>query len=340
LQDYPACDQEVQRIAAELWDSGRVISGKPIGDVLAGLHLNPDFQADANKILWIHRRIGNADVYFISNQESDERIVNCTFRVEGRQPELWDAMTGEIREAGTFSTEGELTRVPIKFDPRGSMFVVFHKPSRKATGKPNWAEYQPVQVIDGAWRVNFDTRWGGPGKVEFESLADWTKRSEPGIRYYSGTAVYEKAIQRPKTARGTRVCLDLGQVKNLAEVRLNDTSLGVVWKPPFQVEITKALRRGQNKLEVRVTNLWPNRLIGDEQQPDDCVWDYEWTWGMDGKPIGGGQPLKEVPSWIREGKARPSAGRFTLTSWKFYTKDSPLLESGLLGPVRILSSEK
>jgi len=116
--------------------------------------------------------------------------------------------------------------------------------------------------------------------------------------------------------------------------------LGVVWKPPFQVEITQALRRGQNKLEVRVTNLWPNRLIGDEQQPDDCVWDNASTWNVDGKTITVGQPLKEVPAWLREGRPRPSAGRYTMTSWKFYTKDSPLLESGLLGPVRILTSEK
>ena len=106
------------------------------------------------------------------------------------------------------------------------------------------------------------------------------------------------------------------------------------------MEITDALRPGQNKLEVQVTNLWPNRLIGDEQQPDDCVWAKEETWELDGTNILVGQPLKEVPAWLRDGKPRPSTGRYTMTSWKFYTKDSPLLESGLLGPVRLLSSEE
>ena len=194
--------------------------------------------------------------------------------------------------------------------------------------------------MKGPGRYEFDSRWGGPGRLKFKSLDDWSKRSEPGIRYYSGTAVYEKEFPAPKTARDTRYFLDLGRVKNLVEVWLNGTNLGVVWKPPFRVEITNALRPGQNKLEVRVTNLWPNRLIGDEQQPDDCVWAKEETWKLDGTNILVGQPLKEVPSWLRDGKPRPSAGRYTMTSWKFYTKDSPLLESGLLGPVRILSFEE
>jgi len=340
LQDYPACDQEVRRIATELWDSGKVVSGKSVGEVLARVSLKPDFQSDAADLLWIHRRIGDAEIYFISNQKAVERVVNCAFRVEGRQPEFWDPMTGETRDAGVFSAEGDRTRVPLKLDPRGSMFVVFQKRSLKPTGKPNWPEFKPVQDIDGAWTVRFDTRWGGPGELKFQSLDDWSKRGEPGIRYYSGTAVYEKEFQSPKTTRGTRLFLDLGQVKNLAEVRLNGQSLGIVWKPPFRVEITKALRRGQNKLEVRVTNLWPNRLIGDEQQPDDCVWDNAWTWTMDGPSTSGGQPLKEIPAWLRDGTPRPSTGRYTMTTWRFYTKDSPLLESGLRGPVGILSSDK
>ena len=129
---------------------------------------------------------------------------------------------------------GELTHLPIKFDPRGSIFVVFQKPTGKATGKPNWAKYKPVQNIEGTWTVQFDNRWGGPGRVKFKSLDDWSQRSEPGIRYYSGTAVYEKEFPAPKTARATRYFLELGRVKNLAEVWLNGTNLGVVWKPPFR----------------------------------------------------------------------------------------------------------
>jgi hypothetical protein len=339
LQDFPACDQEVQNIAAELWDSGRVVSTQAVAQVLASLNVRPDFQADAKNVVWIHRRIGNAEVYFVSNQEATERVVNCTFRVEGRQPEFWDAMTGEIREARSFSTEGGLTRVPIKFDPRGAIFVVFQKPARQGTEKPNWLEFELVQSLEGGWAVRFDRRWGGPGQVAFDSLDDWSKRPEPGIRYYSGTAVYEKEFQSPGKSRGTRLFLDLGQVKNLAEVRLNGRGLGVVWKPPFRAEITKALRPGRNRLEVRVVNLWANRLIGDEQQSDDCQWGEEQNWNENGTTIHLGQPLSAIPDWVREAKQRPASGRYTLTSWKYLRKDSPLLESGLLGPVRVLSSK-
>ena len=286
--------------------------------------------------MWIHRRISDADIYFVSNQEPDERIADCTFSVEGRIPELWDAATGEIRDARTFSSEGGLTKLPIKFEPRGSVFVVFRKPGHGVTDGNNWDEFKPVQEIDGAWTAQFDPCWGGPGLVTFETLTDWTKRGEAGIRYYSGTAVYEKEFESPKTKKAERLFLDLGEIKNLAEVRLNGESLGIAWKPPYRVEATRALRPGKNKLEVRVTNLWPNRLIGDEQQPDDCVWDEEQFWDQGVPRQSVGRPLKEIPAWLTEGKPRPSAGRYTFTSWKFYNKDSPLLESGLLGPVKLL----
>jgi hypothetical protein len=336
LHDYPACDQELQRITAEIWDTNKVIFGKSIAEAFTSLNVKPDFHTNAGKIMWIHRRISDADVYFVSNQESNERIVDCTFRVEERQPELWDAATGEIRDARTFSSEVGLTKLAIKFEPRGSVFVVFRKPGHGATDGNNWDEFKPVQEIDGAWTAQFDPCWGGPGQVTFETLTDWTKHTEAGIRYYSGTAVYEKEFEAPKTKKVARLFLDLGAVKNLAEVRLNGENLGVAWKPPFRVEATKALRPGKNKLEVRVTNLWPNRLIGDEQQPDDCVWDAEQFWDQSGPKTSVGRPLKEIPAWLTQGKPRPSAGRYTITSWKFYTKDSSLLESGLLGPVKLL----
>jgi hypothetical protein len=336
LQDYPLCDQQLQRIAAEIWDTNMVISRKSVDDVLKSLNVKPDFQAGAGKVLWIHRRIGDADIYFVSNQEPNERIVDCTFRVEGKQPELWDASTGEIRDARTFNSVNGLTKLPIKFDPHGSVFVVFRRPGQSASDGNNWDEFRPVQEIDGAWIVQFDPCWGGPGRVTFETLTDWTKHAEAGIRYYSGTAVYEKEFTLFETKNAARMFLDLGAVKNLAEVRLNGETIGVAWKPPYRVEVTRALRPGKNKVEVRVTNLWPNRLIGDEQQPDDCVWDKEQFWDQSGPKTSVGRPLKVIPAWLTQGKPRPSAGRYTFTSWKFYNKDSLLLESGLLGPVKLL----
>jgi hypothetical protein len=157
-----------------------------------------------------------------------------------------------------------------------------------------------------------------------DKLISWSDHPDPGVKYFSGTATYHKEIELPQTwaAQGGAVYLDLGVVKNLAEVRLNGQDLGLLWKPPFRVEVTRALQPGKNILEIKVTNLWPNRLIGDEQPPDDC------TWNSDGG-------LKTWPPWFKEGHPHPSQGRYTFATWRHYTKDSPLLPSGLLGPVTL-----
>ena len=174
---------------------------------------------------------------------------------------------------------------------------------------------------------------GAPETAVFDRLASWTTRPEPGIKYFSGTATYEKQWELPANLPGPsrRLLLDLGEVKNLAEVKLNGQDLGILWKPPFCVDATNALKPGTNRLEVRVTNLWPNRLIGDEQLPDDCQW---------GPPSGrGGNMLKEWPRWLVEGKPRTS-GRLTFSTWKHWFKDSELLPSGLLGPVQVRCVEE
>ena len=341
LQDYPACDDEVSRIAAEVWGEcdgvsrtehpfglGKVVSGKPIGDVLRELSVSPDFEfpAGANANLdYIHRRDGDTEIYFVSNQTNHTTEVRCTFRVLGKQPELWNAATGEMRPAKHFWTQDGRTVVPLHLDPRGSVFVIFRKPLTgwaMGNGK-NWDDYKSVAELNDGWRVNFDTRWGGPAEVEFDKLVSWPERSENGIKYYSGTAVYKKEFIAP-TNRGS-LFLDLGRVEVIAEVILNGRSLGVTWKPPYRVEITPAILSGTNQLEVRVANLWPNRLIGDEQLPEDCKW---------GKFGSFGAPLMELPDWQQQGKPSPT-GRLTFATWKHYSKDSPLLKSGLLGPVTL-----
>ena len=337
LQDYPACDADVRAIAAELWDSGKVHTGVSAAQVLAGLGVAPDFQADGPDMMWIHRRIGDADAYFVSNQQQAARVVHCTFRSAGRRPELWDPATGAIREAGTFLSRDGLTELPVQFDPSGSVFVVFRSPVSGHVSGKNWDEFASTAILGGSWTLRFDPKWGGPAEVSFDALQDWSKRREAGIRYYSGTVTYQKSFEWAP-AQG-RVFLNLGSVKNVARVMLNGTDLGVLWKPPFRIEATGALKKGSNELEVNITNLWPNRLIGDEQEPDDCTWGPEEVWGGIGKtpdekvPIG--YPLKELPAWLIRGAPRASQGRLTFTTWKFYGKDSPLLESGLLGPVTL-----
>ncbi|MBI5817597.1 MAG: hypothetical protein HZA88_01290 [Verrucomicrobia bacterium] len=297
--------------------------------VLAQMGVLPDFKASAN-IRYIHKRIGEADIYFLANPEPREIETRCTFRVSGKQPELWRPDTGRTEPAAAYEIKDGCTSLPLRFDPSGSLFVVFRKEVRGQASEVaarNWLEFKTTQEIPGPWEVSFDPKWGGPAKpVTFTKLEDWSKHSDPGVRYYSGTAVYrttfQSKIQNPKS----RMFLDLGSVQIMAEVRLNGRDLGILWKPPFRVDVTDALKSGENALELRVVNLWINRQIGDEQLPEDS----------DRNPSGN---LKSWPAWLAEGKPSPT-GRYTFSSWRLWKKDDPLVESGLIGPVKVVVSQR
>jgi (4-O-methyl)-D-glucuronate---lignin esterase len=176
--------------------------------------------------------------------------------------------------------------------------------------------------ITGAWQLNFPPNWGAPSSITLGKLISWSDDTNAGVKYFSGTAAYEKEIDIPADDfRSDReIWLDLGRVENFAEVSLNGKSFGVLWKPPFRLNVTSAARPGKNALQVKVTNLWPNRLIGDEQLPDDREWN--------------GKALKAWPQWLLDGKPSPT-GRFTFTTWHHWTKNDALLKSGLLGPVTL-----
>jgi hypothetical protein len=179
------------------------------------------------------------------------------------------------------------------------------------------------QTIEGAWTVSFPTPTGKPRNVDFERPISWSRHADPEVKYFSGTAVYRKtfSVAPEMLADGRAVYLDLGRVAVMARVKLNGKDLGLLWTSPFRVDVTPALRAGENRLEVSVTNLPVNRLIGDEQLPEDC----ERT--PDGQ-------LKSWPAWLSEGKPSPT-GRRTFATYRVWRRDSPLQESGLLGPVRL-----
>jgi len=195
---------------------------------------------------------------------------------------------------------------------------------------------QPME-INGAWEVNFPPKLGAPAQIILPELISLHKHSNAGVKYFSGTAVYTKTFSLAnKSAGNKRWLLDLGRVEVIAEVRLNGNHLGTLWKRPYRVDVTEALQEGLNKLEVSVTNLWPNRLIGDEQLQDpDKFTPGGGTSGREGL-IGG--YIEQLPGWYLNGQPKPVEGRITFTTWKHYTKDSPLLESGLVGPVRLLQA--
>ncbi len=187
------------------------------------------------------------------------------------------------------------------------------------------ADLPAPEEISGPWDLSFPAGWGAPPSIGLNNLISWTEATDSGVRYFSGTATYEKeiVISPERFGEGKELWLDLGVVKNFAEVSLNGQNFGVLWKPPFRVNVTSAAKPGANKLVIKVTNLWPNRLIGDEQLPSDREWN--------------GSRLTEWPQWVLDGKPSPT-GRVTFTTWHHWSKDSRLLESGLIGPVAIKSA--
>ena len=227
----------------------------------------------------------------------------------------------------------------ITRDPKGRLVpamwksgaFTFHTPSGQVQTLQVCTVPQP-QKLEGSWELSFPPHWGAPERITLPGLASWTAHENPGVKYFSGTASYRKSFELPADwlAAGLPMMLDLGAVKNLAEVSLNGHDLGILWKPPFRVDISGAARAGENRLEVKVTNLWCNRLIGDEQLPEDIEWARGGFWAHAGP--------EAWPAWLLQGQPRPS-GRKTFTTWHYFTKDSPLLESGLLGPVAVRAAQ-
>ncbi|TCS88999.1 alpha-L-rhamnosidase-like protein [Anseongella ginsenosidimutans] len=391
LEDFPACDRQVQSTAQELWGGtkvpetltsisfgkGRLIWGgpfrradtslypeyAPLASLLKDLGLREDFSAEA-PLRYTHRTSAGWDIYFVSNTSPGQVEVECIFRSVKGRPELWDPLTGETRALPDFLAEDGQTRIPLLFGPHQSFFIVFPKDDVKAGGTENFPSRIKLMDIQGPWTVDFSPERGGPGTVQFDRLQDWTTRPEEGIRYYSGTAVYRQSFdfsitkgaaaskgdiakegaaasggetaqdhmaedsiaaagrlkKAGKLPQNTRFYLDLGEVNNMARVYLNGQDMGVAWTAPWKVDITHALKNGRNELRIEVANLWPNRLIGDEQLPEDGIQNGQW------------------PGWLTKGKGRTS-NRHTFSTFNPYTENSPLLRSGLTGPVALVLEE-
>jgi hypothetical protein len=567
LTDFPKCDEELKQLADAIWadcdgksvkehrlGDGRVVWGMTPENLLAQAGVKPDFRCQA-RLGYIHRALGDTDVYFVANPHPYGVDAQCAFRVTGKRPELWRPDSGRIERAAVFSDKDGCTTIPLTLEPSGSVFVVFRKsdepldpavavtregkvvlsaadtapriviekasygvlndPQRmrdvraevqrrvdggehvtpvaqlaqggdpapnvpktlvveytegdqrfSVTGSDNdsvhlsgnlptivvekatygvpgdtkrtrdvkaklqhlvdtgemtfevarmaegddpavnvvktlVAEYKiggkhltatgtdpdtitlalppapPEQVVEvhcgadgrlsieawlpgrcelktasgktfvaeakslpaqpgatvpqrevgGPWEVRFAPNWGAPERMSLEKLISWSEHSDPGVKYFSGAATYVKTLDVPSEmlGNGRHLYLDLGKVQVIAQVKLNGKDLGTLWKAPFRMDITEAATPGDNALEVKVVNLWVNRLIGDEQLPEDSERNPDGT-------------LKKWPEWVNEGKPSPT-GRFTFTTWRLWKKDAPLDQSGLLGPVTLVPSE-
>ena len=377
LNDHLNADKQIQMLAAELWPQadgpgerhvgkGRVITGKTFEMILEADALAPDFRAESlladSEVRYIHRKLEAGEMYYISNQQERVEELTLQFRVTGMTPQVWDPATGAKSDLLMYQDNGTVTSVALRMDPYDAQFIVFQKnavarhavtgilkdgaPVRSLTqpteallelspfvraddaGAAQLTAWEPgqytlsydngsrangvvadlpaPQVVPGSWLVSFPEDRGGPaGALTFDALESWTERPEADIKYFSGTATYRKSmtLEAAHLKKNRRVLLDLGVVNYLAEVFVNGQSLGVLWKAPFRVDITDAAKLGSNAVEVRVTNVWKNRLIGDLRLPE--------------------------------------AERITWTYYPFYKDepDAPLMDSGLIGPVRLLSSE-
>ena len=462
LMGYPQCDEEVRTTADALWKSGKIITGKTVEAVLKAKGVVPDFKAD-RPLNYIHKLIGNTDVYLVASSNSYALNALCEFRIKGKKPELWNAETGDISIAANYTRNGDVIKVPLRFEPSQSVFVVFRdnkndnpvlsitrdgkqvypvsedKKLQFTVSRAMWgpagdasrtkdvtdqvkrmlaqgrytftvaelasegdpafnivktlrveyvidgksmtasatdpeiiafqlpadeeplvrvaqsidghvqAEYKepgvyilktksgrtskfsfinkPLAVeVPGPWKVEFEPNLGAPASATFDKLISWSDSDDPGIKYFSGHAAYSTSFTAPFTAplgllaSTSRIYLDLGNVQVMAEVILNGHNLGILWKKPYRLDVTNAMQIGENKLTVKVVNLWINRMIGDELLPEDSERN--------------GGTLTAWPKWVQDGQPNPH-GRYTFSSWKLWNKNDKPVESGLIGPVTL-----
>jgi hypothetical protein len=307
LQDNRA---EFEALKAKLWSgqpvgSGRVIAGRDVEATLASLGIVPDFEFNKpeqdSEILFVHRRLTDGDVYFVNNRVDRSQSVEARFRVDGKAPEIWNADTG-ISEPASYSIENGITTVPLEMGAEDSFFVVFRKPAVVPSVSYVKPILTPAIDLSKGWSVAFQGGRGAPATAELKALSPLNDNADAGIKYFSGVASYSRSFDLPAGVRpGDRLWLDLGRIGDVAEVRVNGKPVGTAWHAPYRVDIGDAVRRGSNRLEVRVANLWVNRLIGD---------------------------------------AQPGAQKVAFVAAPTYKADAPLRPSGLIGPVTLQVERK
>jgi len=315
LQNQPMADQQVKFMANELWGNvdgvnvttrkvgkGMIMNGLDLKQAFALINCVPDCNLpDDNTIHYGHRTLGKGEIYFITNQTNEKKIVTPEFRVKGLQPELWDATTGSIRPLPAYTQNGNTTAVPLKLASNESVFIVFRNADEKSAGTTLGVNY-PIPVLlndfQTPWTVQFDANNRGPVKpVVFKTLMDWTTSTNDSVKYYSGTAIYNNQFKLNKVANLQKVILSLGTVTAMAKIYINGVYAGGLWTAPYELDITSLVKKGNNDLKIEVVNNWMNRLIGDMKLP-----------------------IEQRKTWC---PINP------------YTKESPLQASGLIGPVSI-----
>ena len=313
LEGYPECDAKVKAIASRMWNDeelpfapvvrfgkGKVYKNASIEQIFKEMGIVADFDYDDTELplQFIHRTLGDAEVYFISNQGDKKISFNGKFRITGKTPELWNPLTKEVRDLEEYKTLTSCTQVPMELEAYESSFIIFRKDTDKAESEGcNYPEKNVIKTIDTPWTVAFEEHRGGPeAPVKFNELTDWTENSDLHIKYFSGKAWYTNSFKLTSLPK-TPLYIDLGKVMVMAKVKINGQEVGGVWTAPYRLNITDFVKKGVNTIEVEVVNCWRNRLIGE--------------------------------------KILPENERFTFQTATYLNKDSELQSSGLLGPVEI-----
>lgn len=299
------------------YGKGRVIWGLTPQQWLAQKSITPDFSCrmpkHAENLDYIHRKTKDTDIYFVRNKSLLPITADCLFRVKNRTPQFWDPADGSMKPAFVYNKTAGGISVPLDLPPGGSVFVVFGKSfasGSKAQTKQAKVDTLPSPItLTGEWTVDFDPKWGAPEQIKLEKLISWTEHENEGVKYYSGAGFYTKTLEIPADwlASGRRIHLDLGDVRDVAEVFVNGKSAGILWKPPYRTDITSLVKPGSNELKIEVMNLWINRLVGDQYLPEEKKFTHT--------------NIRTFDSY----RAEPG------TIWQ-------VQPAGLLGPVRIVSA--
>jgi len=288
---------------ARTFGKGTVYAGQSLQNALTALKVTPDFDtskpANETKLRFVHRKLSDGDLYFVDNRKDSAESLDASFRVSGKVPELWHAETG-LSEPVSYTIADGRTRVPLNLEPWGTVFIVFRKAAHQTSLTLPSKTRTTLITAAGPWNVSFQPKRGAPASITLDKLTSWSDHTDAGVKYFSGTGTYTKTLQAQADwfNNSARLWIDLGDVKNLAEVIVNGKSLGIVWHAPYRVDATTALKPGENDVTIKVTNAWVNRLIGDEQ---------------------------------------PNATKVAFTDVKPYNASSPLQDSGLIGPVIVYS---
>lgn len=284
LQNQPEADRRVKEMAARIWGDvdgvnvkqrrygkGMICDGLDFETLFAQLGYVPDCKVpDGMNVYQGHQKDGDTDIYILSNQDNRALTMDVAFRVTGKQPELWDPVTGVIRKLPAFRQEEKTTVVPMRLDKNECVFVVFREKGEPSatTLEANYPAPLRTQEATGEWNVTFESAFKTPSPVRMATLDNLSDNANDSIRYFSGTATYTTSVNLDRAGRGEHMFMAFDNVGTMAKVYINGKYAGGVWTAPYRLDVTDFVKDGRNDVKVEVVNTWVNRIVGDMNLPE------------------------------------------------------------------------